>query len=60
MEDQSVSSTNALNGDTFPCTTAFILAGISVKSGDVMRTTKSAVVVSDTPYRLMASEILWE
>ena|ERR1700734_4291811 len=58
MEDQSVILSRVPNEDKVPSTTAFILASISVKSGDVIRTTNSAVVVSDTPYRLMASVIL--
>jgi hypothetical protein len=58
MEGQSVNSARSLRGDNVPITTAFILASTSVKSGDVMRTTKSAVVLSDTPYRLIASVIL--
>lgn len=56
-EDQSVSCARALSGDIVPCTTAFIFSSIQVRSDEATRTTKSAVVAIDTPYRLMASVI---
>jgi hypothetical protein len=57
IHGQSVSWMRELKGDNVPKTTAFILASTSVRSGEVTRMTNSAVVVSDTPYRLMASVI---
>jgi len=57
MADQSVSCSRALKGDIVPWTTMFILSSMDVVSGEATRTTKRAVDVSDTPYRLMASVI---
>jgi hypothetical protein len=54
---QSVMLSSLLRGEILPWTTASILFWTSERGCGPIRTTKSDVLASDTPYRLMASLI---
>lgn len=59
MVDQSVTSFSWENGTKLPSTTLFIICSISPAGVDPasIRITNSEIVLSDTPYRLIASVI---